>query len=765
MSTLEVSSPAGAVKRRPARILLVEDDESFAALVRAHLRSMGLDSRADSALATVTHHSGAPKLDTATSLAAARERLANREYDLIIADLNLPDSSGLETLKALTESGGQLILVLTGEEESHVVEAALDHGAYDFLPKMQMSPEVLHRLLRLATIQASTVGSLRESEARLRKAALEQQAHIRYQGKLAGFGQVALSLRDPGEIAAEAVQMVLEALGADAVGYLERGAGGEVVLRAVVGLLQPPATAVQACPEDSVLARVLATGEPALVKGGGLPPFEWVAAEQVAALAPVRDDDAVRGVLFALGRSPDAFGAAEQRLIEVAASVLSAGLRRIESEVRLSFLAQFDSLTGLPNRALLSDRFGQMIMQAKRHNSRLGVLFIDLDDFKMVNDTLGHAAGDELLNECARRLQASVRPGDTVARISGDEFAVILADLARDEDAALVAQKAIARIAQPITLRGQEVFVTASVGIALYPANGDSAETLIGAADAAMYRAKQGGRNGYHFFTSEINQRTRARAQLGGELHRALDREEFMLVYQAKLELRSGRPVGAEALLRWRHPERGMVSPADFIPVLEETGLIVPVGEWVLRRACDDSLAWRAAGAQALPVAVNLSARQFRQADLDARIRRLVEASGVGRGMIELEITESHLMVDPEHAARVMRSLADAGIRVAIDDFGTGYSSLAYLTTFPVYALKIDRGFVARSLADPAAAAIVRAVVELAHTLGFTVVAEGVETEEQASFLRELRCDQAQGYLFCRPLPAGDFRAWLATKA
>jgi len=354
----------------------------------------------------------------------------------------------------------------------------------------------------------------------------------------------------------------------------------------------------------------------------------------------------------------------------------------------------------------------------------------------------------------AVRLQSAVRGGDTVARISGDEFAVVLGDLARPEDAVVVAQKIIQRLAETVDLGGKEVFVTASVGIASFPGDGHDAESLIGAADAAMYRAKQAGRNGYQFFTAEINQRTRARAQMATELRHALERGEFALAYQPKVDLTDRRPRGAEALLRWNHPERGVVSPVEFIPVLEETGLIVQAGEWVLRRACEDLKSWRAAGLDLGPVSVNLSARQFRQQDLDQRIKAIVAAAGVEPGLLELEVTESQVMQDPDHAVQMLRSLCDGGMRIAIDDFGTGYSSLSYLTRFPPGALKIDRSFVKNMFGDKGDGAIVRIVIEMAHTLGFTVIAEGVETEEQANLLRLLRCDQAQGYLFARPMPA-----------
>ena len=398
-----------------------------------------------------------------------------------------------------------------------------------------------------------------------------------------------------------------------------------------------------------------------------------------------------------------------------------------------------------------------MIERAKRRDAPLGVLFVDLDDFKLVNDRLGHAAGDALLCEVAYRLQAAVRSGDTVARISGDEFAIVLADLARPDDAAVVAQKILERLAQPVALGGESTFVTASIGISAFPGDGDNAEALLGAADAAMYRAKQSGRNAYQFYTAEITQRTRARAQLAFELRNALERGEFALAYQPKIDLASGKACGAEALLRWKHPERGVVSPAEFIPVLEETGLIVQVGEWVIRRACDGPQ-----GLDRAPACSRCRSRSTCRRASSGRRTSMRASAGWSAPrasippLIELEITESQLMVDPEHAIRMMRSLRDSGIRIAIDDFGTGYSSLAYLTRFPVESLKIDRSFVADVFSDHADAAIVRTIIEMAHQLGFTVVAEGVETDRQAAFLRQFGCEQAQGFLFARPMPAAD---------
>jgi diguanylate cyclase (GGDEF)-like protein len=545
---------------------------------------------------------------------------------------------------------------------------------------------------------------------------------------------------------------VVDGLGADAVAYLEPGQQpGELVLREGRGY----DVGLMAAAPGSAVEAALTSSEPFVGSGSALP-FAWGREFGSVAVVAVRGDNTVRGALCALARRDDAFWADEIGFLRTAASLLSTGLQRIDSERRVAYLAQFDPLTGLANRTLLADRFAQMIVQARRRGAPLGVLFIDLDDFKLVNDRLGHPAGDALLCEVTRRLQGAVRAGDTVARISGDEFAVVLGELARAEDAALVAQKLLERLGQPVMLGGEQTFITASIGIAAFPADGESVEALLGAADSAMYRAKQSARNTFQFYTAEITKRTHARAQLAFELRLALERGEFALAYQPKFDLRSGAVCGAEGLLRWNHPQRGVVSPAEFIPVLEDTGLIVQVGEWVIRRACADLKGWIGAGRTPIPLAVNLSARQFRQKDLDLRISAMVAAAGIDPALIELEITESQLMQDPEHAIRVMRSLREGGIRMAIDDFGTGYSSLAYLTRFPVKSLKIDRSFVADVFSDGADAAIVRTIIEMAHQLGFTVIAEGVETEPQAAFLRQFGCEQAQGFLFAPPMPAAE---------
>lgn len=438
------------------------------------------------------------------------------------------------------------------------------------------------------------------------------------------------------------------------------------------------------------------------------------------------------------------------RIAGIAEDVTEAKLSREQ----LAQLAHFDSLTGLPNRVLFNDRLRQAVAQAKRNNWIIGILFLDLDRFKLVNDTLGHVTGDLLLKQVAARLTGSLRPSDTVSRLSGDEFAVILPELASPQNAGHVAQKVLRALAAPYDLEGNEVFVTVSIGITLYPSDSSDTETLLRNADAAMYGAKSAGRNNYQYYTEAMNARAAEKLQLETRMRRALERHEFVLHYQPKVDIASGRISGLEALLRWQSSDQGLVPPAQFIPLLEETGLIVPVGEWVAQAACTQIRTWRDAGIRPVPVAINLSARQLRQPGFSEVMRRALAESGIEPQLIQIEITESSLMENPEEAIIILKQLEALGILLAADDFGTGYSSLSYLKRFPLDALKIDRSFVRDITVDADDAVIARTVITLAHSLGLRVVAEGVENEEQLRFLGENRCDEAQGYLFSKPLPA-----------
>jgi diguanylate cyclase (GGDEF)-like protein/PAS domain S-box-containing protein len=422
---------------------------------------------------------------------------------------------------------------------------------------------------------------------------------------------------------------------------------------------------------------------------------------------------------------------------------------------QLAYLAQFDTLTGLPNRHMLHDQLNQTLAQAQRVGGRFGCMFVDLDRFKHVNDTFGHNVGDKLLIQVAQRLRQCLRTADIVGRLGGDEFAVVLASLAKASDAGLVAGKVISALSAPFDLDRHETYISASIGISIYPGDGDEVDALLKNADTAMYRAKDQGRNNYQFYLPQMNERAGQRMQLETALHGALEREEFLLHYQPKVELVHGAISGLEALLRWQHPERGLILPAHFVPVLEDTGLIVPVGEWVLQAVCGQIKAWQAQGITPPPISINVSARQFQQRTLNAFIERIREA-GIDPSLVVLELTESLLMKDALETVRMLTSVKASGVRLSVDDFGTGYSSLAYLKRFPLDELKVDRIFVSDVTTDPDGAEIILAIISLARSLKLKVVAEGVETEGQLRFLCAHGCDEMQGYYFSRPMTVFD---------
>ncbi len=434
---------------------------------------------------------------------------------------------------------------------------------------------------------------------------------------------------------------------------------------------------------------------------------------------------------------------------------------RSRVEERTRYLALHDSLTGLPNRTLFHDRLQHALAEAQRYDRQSGLLLLDLDQFKDINDMLGHTAGDQLLVEVARRLDACVRASDTVARLGGDEFALILTEMRRPEDAAAVAWKAMQVIARPFRLDGQEMHATTSIGIATGPADGKDPGQLLRAADMALYRAKAEGRNAFRFYAAEMSAQVEARKALECDLRRALERGELTLEFQPQFEFAAGRIVGAEALARWRHPRLGPVPPAEFIPLAERSGLIVPLGAWVLQEACRQTRFWRDAGLPHLPVAVNLSLAQCRSGDLAESTRRVLLASGLEPCALELEVTESLFLSPGNGHLNDLRRLHMQGVRVSIDDFGTGYSSLGRLRQLPVDQIKIDQSFVAGLGHSADAEAIVCAVIRLGRSLGLRVVAEGVETGAQCAFLRAEGCDAAQGFHIARPLPPSEFAALL----
>lgn len=434
---------------------------------------------------------------------------------------------------------------------------------------------------------------------------------------------------------------------------------------------------------------------------------------------------------------------------------------RKQAEQKLSHASYYDSLTDLPNRELFRDRLRQALIQARRHGRMLAVMVLDLDRFKGINETLGHTMGDLLLQAVAKRLVRCVREDDTVARPGGDEFTILFADMAEAQDASLVARKIHEALIKSFSLGGREYFITTSIGISLYPAHGADVDTLIKNADAALYQAKARGRNNHQFYIEAMHAEADKKLFLENSLRKAIDREEFTLHYQPLVDLGSGRTTGAEALVRWQHPELGLLSPLEFIPLAEETGLIIPLGDWILQKACMQARQWRDAGFPPLRISVNLSMRQFTQNAVTDTVLKAINAAQLNPGLLELELTESMVMNDAETTIASLRELKAIGVHLSLDDFGTGYSSLSRLKDLPLSTLKLDQSFVSAITRDKSNAAISRAIIGLSHNLDLRVIAEGVETTDQLEFLRGLECDGVQGYLFSRPLPAADMTAFM----
>jgi diguanylate cyclase (GGDEF)-like protein/PAS domain S-box-containing protein len=640
----------------------------------------------------------------ADTLSKALAIAGSTDVHLVLLDLNLPDSRGLLTLERMRASVRCPVIVVTAAEHPGMDEEALEMGAFEILHKGGLRADGIARMLRLAEGQRKVQASLEGAELRYRK--------------LIEIAPDAIFVHTDGRIV----------LVNPAMQHLFGAGGPDQLLGSDVLELVVPAGREAARKRMQSLYAFTHSLRPTEVE------------------YQRRDGTAFPAEVTAVSFTLDGRPATQVVVRDIT--------ERKEVEARLARLARYDPVTGLPNRNLLQERLEHAVTQSRRRHRGAGVLFVDLDRFKLVNDTYGHDVGDELLRLAGERLVGCVRQDDTVSRLGGDEYAVVIADLARPDDAALVAQKILDSFTAPFDLGGRETFITASIGVATFPNDGESAEALLKCADIAMYRAKESSRNAFCFYTAELNERATSKLQLNSDLRRALERGEFSLHYQPKVRLASGQMIGMEALLRWQHAERGMVPPLEFIPALEDSGLIVAVGDWVIEEACTQLAAWSRAELRPPPVAVNLSARQFRRRDLDRVIHALLARHGVSPELLELEITESSLMDDPKDAIRQLQALREAGLRISVDDFGTGYSSLAYLTRLPISTLKIDRSFVDAAITEPGSAAIVKMVIDMAQRLQFDVVAEGIETERHVDFLRQNGCEQGQGYHFGRPVPA-----------
>ena len=643
--------------------------------------------------------------------------------DLILLDVRMPKMDGFTVCVRIREmvDGAEVpIVMVTGLDDIESLEHSYKSGATDFITKPVVWETLSHRV-RYLLRAGDAIRALRQSESRLKQA---QQ--------VARLGNWDWDIvRDQVHWSEEIFRLFpIEPTALDAS------------FQSFLNFVHPDdRQRVRAAIDDALTNRVPYLVEHRIIGHDG----SEVTVEQQAE------------VLFGDNDAP-------LRMIGTVQDVSE----RKRTERQIHQLAYYDALTGLPNREQFRKRTERALCAARRNSQRLALIFLDLDEFKYINDTLGHDAGDELLCNIADYLQHSIRASDLVAklntedasqaslsRLGGDEFTILLPDLGQTEVAAKVAERVLDQLRRPIKIQGKEFFITASLGIALYPDDADSVDTLLKNADIAMYHAKQGGKNSYRFYAKHMDERVQARLSMESKLKRALEREELYLHYQAKVEIATGRITGVEALLRWRNAEMGLVSPARFIPVAEETGLIVRIGEWVLETACRQAQSWPQAGLVLGNIAVNVSSHQFRRGRLIETVEQTLASTGWDAQSLELELTESVIMENAEETIRVLNQLKAMGVTLSVDDFGTGYSSMAYLKRFPLDIVKIDRSFVSDIITDPNDATIVRAVIALARGLNLTSIAEGVETEQQLDFLRDHGCDQIQGYLVNRPVPAG----------
>ena len=677
-------------------LLLIEDDPADAKLI--------LDALADP---------GASPFDVkwVTQLSDGLKLLGEGGIRLILLDLCLPDSQGIATFEKLFVAAPHIpILVLSRLNDENAAKEAARRGAQDYLLKGHLDKYTLTRALRHVIERKKVEDAL----------FIEKE---RAQVTLNSIGDGVLSTDASGNITY--LNLIAESM----TGWSREEALGRPlaeVFQIIDGTTREPAQN----PLDLAILHNEPMGLTAncvLIQRGGL---EFAIEDSAA---PILD-----------------------RLGQMTGAVIvfhDVGAARAMT-TKMSHLAQHDFLTDLPNRMLLSDRLVQAISFAKRNSERLAVLFLDLDHFKNINDSLGHAIGDKLLQSVVQRLLTCGRRSDTVCRQGGDEFVVLLPQIAHAEDAALSAQKILTALAAPHFIAGNELHINASIGISTYPNDGQDAESLLKSADTAMYHAKENGRNNFQFFQADMNTRAVSRQSLESHLRRALERHEFLLHYQPKIDLQTGEITGVEALLRWLRPGQGLVLPLQFVPIAEECGLIVPIGQWVLREACTQLRAWLDMGLRPVSVAVNLSAIEFRAKDFLEGVRTILLETGLEPRFLEFELTESVLMNHAESTVSTLQALKALGVQLAVDDFGTGYSSLSYLKRFPIDARKLDQSFVHEITADPNEATIIRAVISMGKSFKQRVIAEGVETREQRNFLQVQGCGEGQGYYFSHPAVA-----------
>jgi diguanylate cyclase (GGDEF)-like protein/PAS domain S-box-containing protein len=641
-----------------------------------------------------------------------QKRRGTEGIGAVLLDLFLSDSRGIETFDRLFQSAPQIpILVLSAAQDEDVAKLAVQRGAQDYLLKSGLDGRLLPKALNSMVERAAIAEALFDEKERA-------------QVTLNSIGDAVMSTDVWGQVT-----------------YLN------IVAEKLTGWSREEA-------EGHPVAEVFRIIDAATGKAAQNPMALAIRENKTVALTPncvlIRRD----GVEAAI---EDSTAPIHDRRGQVTGAVMvfhDVGKARALAS-KMSHLAQHDSLTDLPNRILFSDRLTEAIAAGHRYRRELAVLFVDLDRFKHINDSVGHAIADRLLQSVARRLHACVRASDTVSRQGGDEFVILLSEMTRAQDAAVSAEKILLAVRTPHRIDQYDLHVTASIGIATYPDDGTDAETLMKSADFAMYHAKDSSRNNYQFFKPDMNKRAVERQSLEGDLRLALEERQFQLHYQPKMCLETGAIMGVEALIRWYHPQRGLVPPVQFIPVAEECGVIVPIGRWVLREACRQTRAWMDAGLPRIRIAVNVSTVELREKDFVAAVRAILTETGLEPRFLELELTETFLMQDAKATAAVLQALKDLGVNLALDDFGTGYSSLSHLKRLPIDTLKIDQSFVRDLATDADDASIVSAVISMGENLHIRVVAEGVETREQLAFLQEHSCPEGQGYYFSRPVVAG----------
>jgi diguanylate cyclase (GGDEF)-like protein/PAS domain S-box-containing protein len=686
-------------------LLLVEDNPADIRLLREMFHEQS------------SHHTELTQVET---MGQAEKHLAGAAVDIILLDLGLPDAQGLAAVRRAHAIAPRIpLVVLTGLDDESLAAQALQQGAQDYLIKGQVDARALLRALRYAVERKRMQEELFEEKER----ALVT---------LNSIGDAVICTDISGNIT------FLNLVAVRMTGWSLGEAAGKPMSE-VFRVLDATSRKTIPNPMEMAVRQNRATHLPpncTLIQRDGCEiPIE-------DSIAPIHD------------REGQATG-----VVIVFRDVSSGQTMALQ----MAHSAHHDFLTGLPNRKLLNDRVGQAILSAARNIKKVAVLFLDLDGFKHINDSLGHSIGDRVLQSVAKRLVDSVRGSDTVSRQGGDEFVVLLSEVDDPESVAIAARRLLQVGAEPHSIDRHDLYVTTCVGVSIYPDDGLDVETLIKNADTAMYQAKENGRQSYQFFKPAMNVRAVERQSIEGSLRRALERQEFAVYYQPKVDLRTGDISGAEALLRWTHPTRGLVSPAQFIPVAEDCGLILQIGNWVLREACKQARAWVEAGLPLGSMGVNISAVEFQNENFLEGVFTILNDTGLNPSLLELELTESVLMKRPESTASVLQALRAKGVQVAVDDFGTGYSSLSYLQKFSIDALKIDQSFVRRITIAPDETTIVTAVISMARSLKLRVVAEGVETLKELEFLQAHQCDEAQGYYFSRPVAPEQFARLLET--